>query len=355
MPLSALIPPSNNPAPFFELIRSFYATQLFAAAVVHLKVFERLGNASKPMEDFRQELGLQLRPATVLFTALQAMGMLIVDNDNRIALTPATKEHLVPGGDFYIGDYVALVADQPGVKELAEQLRSNRPENVDNKDRGVAFIAHQGIDSAMDHEASARYYTLALAGRAKCVAPYLAERVSLEDAHTLLDVGGGTGIYSIAFLQKYPQLKAILWDRPEVLKVAHEFAESYGVADRMQFLPGDMFVDPVPQADAILMSNILHDWDIPECQKLIKRCADSLSNHGRLLIHDVFLNDALDGPLYIALYSTALFTLTEGRAYSAAEYRTWLQEAGLHAGEPEPTFIHCGVLEGRKTTPGVTD
>ena len=52
------------------------------------------------------------------------------------------------------------------------------------------------------------------------------------------------------------------------------------------------------------------------------------------------------GALPIALYSAALFTLTEGRAYSAAEYRGWLTDAGLKSGEIIPTLIHCGVLFG---------
>ena len=69
---------------------------------------------------------------------------------------------------------------------------------------------------------------------------------------------------------------------------------------------------------------------------------------GRLVIHDVFLNDALDGPLPIALYSAALFTLTEGRAYSGAEYREWQRAAGLEPGEVVPTLIHCGLLVGVK-------
>ena len=64
----------------------------------------------------------------------------------------------------------------------------------------------------------------------------------------------------------------------------------------------------------------------------------------RCLIHDVFLNDALDGPLPLALYSAALFFLTEGRAYSAAEYRVWLTQLGLTPGDIVPTLAHCGVL-----------
>lgn len=136
-------------------------------------------------------------------------------------------------------------------------------------------------------------------------------------------------------------------DRPEVLKIAAEMAAAQGVADRLACQPADMFSDALPGgADVVLLSNILHDWDVPECRTLIRRCAAALEPGGRLLIHDVFLDDDLGGPLPVALYSAALFTLTEGRAYSAAEYRAWLAEARLTPGTVTPTLIHCGVLAG---------
>jgi SAM-dependent methyltransferase len=151
-------------------------------------------------------------------------------------------------------------------------------------------------------------------------------------------------------LKRHPGLRAIVFDRPEVLKVAREFATEYGVVDRLECQPGDMFADPLPAADVILLSNILHDWDVPECRNLVRRCSDALAPGGRLLIHDVFLNDELDGPLPVALYSASLFTLTEGRAYSAREYQDWLHEAGLVTSTIKPTLIHCGVLTGKKPT-----
>ena len=181
------------------------------------------------------------------------------------------------------------------------------------------------------------------------MAPHLARVAPLDGAATLLDVGGGTGIYAIACCQKHPGLRATVFDRPEVLKIAEEFATQYGVADRVDLVPGDMFTDELPQADAVLLSNILHDWDEPECDTLIRRCAGALPPGGRLLIHDVFLDDSMDGPLPVALYSAALFTLTEGRAYSAAEYRAMLGAAGLApAAAPLATLVHCGVVTGTK-------
>ncbi|HND53838.1 MAG TPA: methyltransferase, partial [Pirellulaceae bacterium] len=121
-------------------------------------------------------------------------------------------------------------------------------------------------------------------------------------------------------------------------------------AERVEFVAGDMFQDSPPaDCDVCLLSNVLHDWDEPECERLVARCASALPDDGRLLIHDVFLDDDLGGPLPIALYSAALFCFTEGRAYSAAEYRTWLARAGLAAGEILPTAVHCGVLPAMRS------
>jgi ubiquinone/menaquinone biosynthesis C-methylase UbiE len=336
--------PPLDPTPIFEVFRGNYATELLTAAVAHFQVFRRLAERPASFEELRTQLGLAERPAHVLVTALRAMGLLAAGADGRLTPTDLAREYLVPGRPFDVSDYVGLAAEAPGVLALVERLRSNRPANARPDDAGAAFIYREGLPSAMDEQAAARRLTLALAGRARNVAPVLAERYPLGTAKVLLDVGGGTGLYSIAYLQRHPELRAVVWDRPAVLAVAGELAAEHGVADRMLLEGGDMFRDAVPEADVVLLSNVLHDWDVPECRALIGRCAAVLPPGGRLLVHDVFLNDALDGPLPVALYSAALFALTEGRAYSAGEYRGWLAEAGLEPGAVMPTLIHAGVL-----------
>jgi SAM-dependent methyltransferase len=348
--LSATAAPRTDPAPIVELFRGNYATELLTAAVAHFDLFARLAQRPRSFDQLREELGLAERPAMVLITALRAMKLLVRDAAGRLDLADVAREHLVSGGPFEMCSYVGLAAHSPGVLEIVERLRTNRPAGSHDQDKGAAYIFREGIESAMEREADARRLTLALAGRARNVAPVLAARAPLHGVKRLLDVGGGTGIYAIAYLQRQPELGAVVWDRPEVLKVAAEMARAYGVADRLELLPGDMFTDDVPGGcDAILLSNVLHDWDVPECRALVRRLADALPAGGRLLIHDVFLNDDLDGPLPIALYSATLFALTEGRAYSAAEYRTWLAEAGLtRAAQIAPTLVHCGVLIATK-------
>jgi predicted O-methyltransferase YrrM len=348
MPLSALDPPQLDPTPIFNMCRASYGTELLTAAVTEFKLFERLKDGAKSFEAFRAELGLEARAANVLFTAIRAMKLLDADPVGNLSLSPLAREHLLPDGPFYMGDYLGLAAGNPGVKAIVERLKTNRPASA-KPNEGAAYIYREGLESAMEQETSARHLTLALSGRAKNVAPSLAAKVDLFGAKRLLDIGGGSGIYSIALLQKHPRLEAVVWDRPEVLKVAVEFAGAYGVADRLKCVTGDMFADPMPEGvDAMLLSNILHDWDVPECRKILNRCREALPAGGGVLIHDVFLNDDLDGPLPVALYSAALFSLTEGRAYSAKEYREWLQEAGFESAEVVPTLVNCGVLIGVK-------
>jgi len=339
-----LTPPQHDPAGIFELYRGNYATELLVAAVAHFDVFSLLAQRPARREELRDRLGLADRPLHVLVTALRAMGLLATDAENRLIPSPSAREHLVGDCPFSVSDYLGLTATSPGVLTMVDCLRENRPVGTGTGGQGTAFIYRSGVKSAMEEAELARHFTLALAGRAVNVAPVLADRLHLADSRILLDVGGGTGIYSIALLQKYPRLRAIIVDRPEVLRVATEFAVKYGVADRMECTAADIFADPLPAADAILLSNVLHDWDVAECQNLIQRCTCQLPLGGQLIVHDVFLHDDLGGPLAIALYSAALFLVTEGRAYSAGEYGGWLQTAGLSWQPPVATLAHCGAI-----------
>ncbi len=348
--MQRLLPPTIDPAPIFEAFRGAHGTELLTAAVVEFDLFNRLARQPQTIAELRQTLGLAERPAVVLCTALRAMQLLTLDAAGRLTLTPLAEQHLTRNSPWDVSSYLGLAGDSPGVQAMIARLKTNRPAGQDTPDEGTAFIFRAGVDSAMEREASARHLTLSLAGRARNVAPVLAERYPLADAKRLLDIGGGSGLYSIAYLQRCPQLRAIIWDRPEVLKVAQELVVEHGVSDRVELVAGDMFADPPPSdCDVHLLSNILHDWDVPECRRLVERSAQSLPPGGRLLIHDVLLNDEHDGPLPIALYSASLFTLTEGRAYSFAEYRAWLEAAGMSTEPPRPTLVHCHVIAATRT------
>jgi ubiquinone/menaquinone biosynthesis C-methylase UbiE len=304
------------------------------------------------LDELGRELGLAGRPTTVMVTALRAMGLLVADCSDRLQLSELAREHLDPSSPFDMSGYIGFAANSPGVLEMVERLRTNRPGGTKPGEPGAIHIYRQGVKSAMENEKTARRHTLALVGRARTAAPALTSQVDLSEAQTLVDIGGGSGIYSFAFVLKNPRLRAIILDRPQVLKVTAEQAKRYGVTDRIECLAADMFVDPIPRADVALLSYMLQNWDIPDAKILIRRAAAALPTGGRLLVHDVFLNDALDGPLALALFSAQLFCMTEGRVYSAAEHRGWLNESGFKVGPILPTLTHnLGVLVGTKHEP----
>jgi len=343
-----LLPPQLDPAPIFEIFRGNFAMELLTAAVAHFGIFDELAGGPITAAELRAATRLGERQFTVLLTGLKAL-QLVAEHAGKLQTTPIAREHLSPGQPLDVTDYIRLGAEAPGVLALVEQMRKNKPAGMAKDDDRAAFIFREGLESAMEEDASARHLTLMLAGRAKNIAPVLAQKVHLSDAKVLLDIGGGTGLYSIAFLQRFPNLRAIIYDRPAVLKVAAEFAERYGVADRLKCVAGDMFVDPFPaDCDVHLLSNVLHDWDVTEARRLVGISAAALPPGGRLLVHDAFLYDDHSGPLYPALFSVALMILTEGRNYSAAEYKAWMAAAGLVSGDPIATLVHSSVLVGTK-------
>jgi len=331
----------------FEVFNGSFGSKLLVAAARHFRLFEKLGDSDCSFEELANRLELADRPTHVLVTALCALGLLAKQAE-RYSLTAMAKDFLVPSSPFDVSDYLDLAADAPGVVRLVESMRTNRPKGTQQDGEGAQYIYRDGLNSAMSDTQKAQRLTMALAGRARTTAPLLAGRISLDDCELLLDVAAGTGFFSIAFLQRYPNLRAKVLELPKVVPLVKELAQAHGVADRLEVVAGNMFHDPWPQADAILLSNVLHDWDVPDCLKLLERCREALPPGGRVLIHDAFLNDSLDGPLPIAIYSIVLFFLTEGRAYSLAEYREWLQLCGFEPGEVQPTIVHCGVLSAVK-------
>lgn len=342
--LDFLALPPTNPSSLFELYRSNYATEVLVAAVSHFHFFERIESEPLRPDQISATFALSQRASVVLLTALRALGLVTVSTEGLLTLPESVRQHLLPNDPYYIGDYFSLASQSPGVLALIDSLRNSRPAVRTSHGPGAAFIYRDGIESAMDVEQSARSLTLALTGRARNVAPYLARLLRFSPGDVLLDVGAGSGLYSIALLQANPGLQVIALDRSEVLKVVEEFADAAGVRDRIELLPGNMFEVTFPTVDAVLLSNVLHDWDIPECRLLVNRCASALKPEGRLLIHDAFLSDDLSGPVGTALYSIALFTLTEGRAYSRAEMAEWLAEVGFDVGPVIPTLVLAGLL-----------
>lgn len=112
-----------------------------------------------------------------------------------------------------------------------------------------------------------------------------------SSAHRLLDLGGGHGLYSIAFCQKNPELNAVVFDLPPVTEATKDFIGRYR-ADRVSVLPGDFFNDPIGSGYDIVFSSSNPGGKVPE---LIPKIADAL-NPGGLFINKQGVDDTQSDP-----------------------------------------------------------
>jgi hypothetical protein len=340
-------------APITRHLRAKASSQLLVAAVHHLNIFEEMAEGAFSIHELQERLFLRERPAMVLFPALCAMGMLQFNSEGKLQLTELGK-YLTTASPTNLIGYAGLEKQDPGVLKMAAWLQNDGPENVS---QSMSYVKDETAESPMDEPAAARFFTMALAGRARYLSPVVASGIPKRSGN-LLDVAGGTGYYTYEWLLANPGSKASVFDRPEVLKVAAELLDDFckngraGVGDltnRVSFIAGDMLTDELPSTDILLAASLFHDWSKETCEILAKKFAASLVPGGEIWIHDSFLDDSLDGPIAVTDYSTMLFLGTKGRAYSRKEYRGWLAAEGLVPSYNNiPTLMDYGLISALK-------
>lgn len=340
-------------APITRHLRAKASSHLLVAAVHHLAVFEELNKGPKSIRELQQKLYLKERPAMVLFPALCAMGLVQVNTEDKLQLTEPGKYLTAACGANLIG-YTGLEKQDAGVLQMTEWLRNDGPENTM---QGLSYVKDEQAPSPMDDAITARYFTMALAGRAKYLSPIVAGKITKREGH-LLDIAGGTGYYTYEWLLENRGSTATIFDRPEVLKVASELLDDFckgdrtgvdTVKERVNFMPGDMLADKLPKADILLAASVFHDWPTETCKVLAKKFTEATNPGGELWVHDSFLDDTMDGPIAVTDYSAMLFLATKGRAYSRKEYRSWFSEAGLILSlENIPTLMDYGLITAYK-------
>jgi (2Fe-2S) ferredoxin/predicted O-methyltransferase YrrM len=167
---------------------------------------------------------------------------------------------------------------------------------------------------------------------AERAAPLVAA-VGAQGVRRMLDVGGGSGAYSIAFAAANPELEAYILDLAAVVPLAQRHIEQAGVAGRVHTRIGDLRTDHLGEGyDLVLVSAICHMLDEKENAHLIGRCYGALAPGGRLTIQDFILDPDKCSPQSAALFSLNMLVGTRaGASYSEPEYTAWMHAAGFTA------------------------
>jgi len=158
------------------------------------------------------------------------------------------------------------------------------------------------------------------------------QAVEVNGARHLLDLGGGSAAYSIAFAKAAPGLQAEVVDLADVLPIAQEHIRKAGMADRITTRAGDMLTVALDAGkyDLVLLSAICHMFSPEENRQLLARAYQALAPHGRLVISDFILDADKTAPRFAALFALNMLVGTRaGASYSEPEYDAWLKEAGF--------------------------
>jgi precorrin-6B methylase 2 len=266
---------------------------LFTA--LDLDLFTHIDRGAGNLIGLAKATGISENLLLTLLTALKSLG-LIVERDGRFANAPATAKFLVAGaaGDFR--DYVRLVNGAFGYesfRHLTAALRGERTFPGKGFYEGMIYSAGLGGEtfSAAQHSGSL--------GPARL----MAKRMSLAGRNRLLDIGGGSGAYTLAFCAANPQLKATILDFPQTVETAKKYTLDAGLADRVAHLAGNAMTTERPAGDdVVLMSYVWSAVGSGDVAVLIKRAFDALPPGGLVLIHDFMVDNAYEQPQFAAWY-----------------------------------------------------
>ncbi|HPD60596.1 MAG TPA: methyltransferase [Thermodesulfobacteriota bacterium] len=163
------------------------------------------------------------------------------------------------------------------------------------------------------------------------LAQEIAEAYDLKPFKRLLDIGGGSGTYSIAFLRNNPSLKGIIFDLKNVIPMAEERIKAEGLSDRLEPVAGDFYHDELPRGcDLALLSAIIHQNSPEQNRALYRKIFQALLPEGRLLIRDFVMDESRTHPPEGALFAINMLVNTPGGdTYTFQEIKHPLEQAGF--------------------------
>jgi (2Fe-2S) ferredoxin/2-polyprenyl-3-methyl-5-hydroxy-6-metoxy-1,4-benzoquinol methylase len=315
-----------------QRIRGFQESRVLLTAI-ELDVFSAVQSGGT-VNEVSGKLETNARATEMLLNVLVSMGLLSKEN-GIFRNTPVSARYFVSGSpDDARAAFMHTVHLWDRWSTLSECVR-----------RGTA------VDSRETSERGDRWTTAFIAAMHRNAierAPEVVQSVGAEGIARMLDVGGGSGAYSIAFARANDGLHAEILDVPAVVQIAQSYVEQAGLSARIKTRVGDLRTDSFGKGfDLVFVSAICHMLSFEENEDLIGRCYKAIAPNGRLVVQEFFLEKDKTSPLMAALFSLNMLVGTKaGSSYSIEECAGWLKRAGFqdmrHIRLPGPTGLMTG-------------
>jgi len=310
--------PSWTPGAIRELAMNFQSSRVLLTAV-ELRLFSVIGDGGLTSAEVAGRAASHPRATDRLLNALGAM-RLLVKRDGRFWNTPESRRYL----DDRSPDFAAGLGHTASMwhtwSGLTDAVREGRPAlRAAINERGDAWLTP---------------FIAAMHYRAAQQAPEVAALVGLDGVRRVLDVGGGSGAFAMAFAEREPGLAAVVFDLPNVVPLTRDYIARAGLASRVTTAVGDYLVDPLPTGfDLVFLSAVIHSNAPDQNAALLASCAAALNPGGRVAVVDWVMDEDRMTPPGGAFFALNMLVATDhGDTFTEGEIRGWMDDAGLAPG-----------------------
>jgi acetylserotonin N-methyltransferase len=295
----------NDPAPILDLIDAFRRSKTMFTAV-KFGIFDGERPPGAAMDR--------------LLDACVGLGLLVKDGEEYVN-TALADEYLTRSSPRTLTGYIRYSND--ALYQMWQHLDDAVMEGTNRW--AQTFGTEGGLFTQFFRTPEAqRDFLMGMNGFGMISSPAVIAAFDLSRFTSFVDLGGATGHLALAARDRYPHMKATLFDLPSVIEVAQEF-----VGDRVSLVAGDFFIDPLPAGDLYAVGRILHDWTEAKIVALLKRMFDALPERGGLLIAEKLLKEDRSGTVTTHMQSLNMLVCTEGRERTLSEYSELLHGAGF--------------------------
>lgn len=299
------------------MARAFMGSaSLFAA--IELKLFTSVESGDNTVASFAKKAGISATNADRLMTMCAANGLLIWNEDHYINAADVQR-FLVEGEARYAAPW--LLFTRSGWNrwgELSKQLQNQQSAEV------MAASKNMTVEYAQRYHKATASVGFGSGRR-------FAKQVDLSQRTKIMDLGGGSGAYSIVAVQTYPQLSAVVFDLPPVIEVTREFIQQHGVGDRVTTMAGNFTEDEFPQGcDVAIMASNLPMYSREIIRQVIHKTFTALLPGGEMHLVGEMLDDDRSGPTDAAIWGLAeVMSNSTGITHTRGDCVEYFQNAGF--------------------------
>jgi predicted O-methyltransferase YrrM len=315
------------------LSRAFQQSRVFLTAF-ELGIFTALGNDEKSSEEVAIEIKADIRATNRLLNALCVTGA-VIKNNGKFRNSNVASHFLVKGKIDYQAGMMHAVHLWDSWSRLTESVRNGGP-------------IEQGPVEKRDSEWFEPFIA-AMHNRAVKEAPGLVGQIDLSNVEKLLDVGGGSGAFSMAFVKASDRIIATIFDLPHVVALTQKYIRQAGLEEKINTVAGDYSSDELGSGyDMALLSAIIHSNSPGQNIVLFEKVSKALNVGGSIVVSDFIMDDDRTKPAFGAFFSLNMLVNTaSGDTYTESEIKDWMTRAGLSFVERKESRS-TGLMIGRK-------